>query len=204
MEKIKCVCHGWKRIRSEDSINENCNTRRQPFPSHHQEIFDAVQNYKKKEHSENFDSTYGWPLGNWDEVSNGEDMSNLFALCHEFNEDMSLWDSSNVTIMANCSKTNQSKTGTRQINVVDMSRMFWRAHHVSATAASSSSVAICLVPLPRPSSAQELLLLASKRSLLHDQDTRKQHGLLPIERTIHTNHAKEKAPKPFFAKLFSQ
>ena len=82
----------------------------------------------------NVTNTYGWPIGTWC-VGNITDMSYLFTGSSShglrvFNEDISMWDTSNVITMHKMfahSPYNGDLSGWNTSSVTDMSFLFWES-----------------------------------------------------------------------------
>jgi surface protein len=125
MEKISKT---WRQF-CKKTIDDKCgNNGPKPFQSK-QELVDAVEKYCKYEAEamEEIACTYGYPMDKWN-VSQVEDMSNVFRSRHTFNEYIGSWDVSNVTDMRymfyDASVFNQNIGSWNVSSVTNMSGMF--------------------------------------------------------------------------------
>ena len=79
LEKIKQVCHQWKRLSAESIQATYSSTieKQQAFQTR-EELRTAVRYFQKKDFTELVARRYGWPIGKWD-VSNLRDLSYVFT-----------------------------------------------------------------------------------------------------------------------------
>eukprot|EP00978_Attheya_sp_CCMP212_P013040 scaffold32535_cov44-Attheya_sp.AAC.7 len=93
----KAVCRSWQilfthAIRQKASIPKAFQSRAEL-----KEAVDKYTNYNLVDADE-FAKTYGWPIDRWD-VSNIQNFAFLFEGARSFNQDISSWNTSNVTNM---------------------------------------------------------------------------------------------------------
>jgi surface protein len=126
----KAVCLTWKRLCTA-VIDDKAPIPRQAFLSG-DELRSAVIKYARYNatQAEEFATTYGWPIGNWD-VSKVHDFSRIFKDIKTFNEEIGSWDVSNATAMAYMFTYASSFNGDLSLwdtsNVTHMHDVFYNA-----------------------------------------------------------------------------
>eukprot|EP00978_Attheya_sp_CCMP212_P010052 scaffold24060_cov50-Attheya_sp.AAC.6 len=128
--KKKAVCLTWKRLCTA-VIDDKAPIPKKAFLSG-DELRSAVLQYAvyNSTQAEEFASTYGWPIGNWD-VSRVRDFSRVFMEIKTFNEKIGSWDVSNATAMHemfySASYFDQDLSSWDTSNVIRMDGMFYNA-----------------------------------------------------------------------------